>query len=284
MKNYYLVSSNKLNYLICIKHGLWGSRTNKLKNWNIGDQIVLFVEKNVVALAEVISEPFQDETKIWFDDEYPYRVKIKFNYILQESDWIPVGSVKDILIGEYGKKWGMSLIALLPQKEKIYNKLAEKIFSNKNYKYTDIDLRIVQLLKQLSIIEKPAKKKLLKKKEIKLISSTKRGYRGPILNFRGLVYAPVEENGVIFLFSKIAEDIGIFIEGIQKGFPDAFGVRYIGEKGYPVNIEFEYKSSNFRQHQHSPKDCDIIICWENDWKACPIEVIELKEVIKKIKK
>jgi hypothetical protein len=43
---------------------------------------------------------------------------------------------------------------------------------------------------------------------------------------RGLTYAPLNENGVIFLFSNVAEDLGITIEGIQVKFPDAFGKRY----------------------------------------------------------
>src|ERR1022692_4881918 len=30
---------------------------------------------------------------------------------------------------------------------------------------------------------------------------------GKLINFRGLVYAPVNENGVIFLFGKVAADL-----------------------------------------------------------------------------
>ncbi len=46
-----------------------------------------------------------------------------------------------------------------------------------------------------------------------------------------------------------------------------------------VRIEFEYKSSNFREHGHNPTKCDIIVCWEHDWKECPIKVVELKQVL-----
>jgi len=46
-----------------------------------------------------------------------------------------------------------------------------------------------------------------------------------------LTYARLNENGVIFLFSKVAEDLGITIEGIQVKFPDAFGKRYERDKG-----------------------------------------------------
>jgi hypothetical protein len=29
--------------------------------------------------------------------------------------------------------------------------------------------------------------------------------------------------------------------------------------------------------------CDIIVCWEHDWPDCPIEVIELRDVIRKLR-
>jgi len=105
---------------------------------------------------------------------------------------------------------------------------------------------------------------------------------GPPINFRGLTYAPLNENGVIFLFSKVAEDLGITIEGIQVKFPDAFGKRYEKHRGYPITIEFEYRSSDYERHGHPKEGCDLIVCWEHDWKECPIQVIELKSLLKEL--
>jgi hypothetical protein len=105
---------------------------------------------------------------------------------------------------------------------------------------------------------------------------------GDLINFRGLVYAPINENGVIFLFGKVADDLNMYIEEIKPGYPDCIGRRYNGKGWEKVAIEFEYKSSNFKQHKHDPKGCDIIICWENDWKDCPLEIIELKTEIQGI--
>ena len=34
---------------------------------------------------------------------------------------------------------------------------------------------------------------------------------------------------------------------------------------------------------NDPSECDLIVCWEHDWKECPIDVIELKSVIQKLK-
>ncbi|MCD4786342.1 MAG: DUF5655 domain-containing protein [Candidatus Eremiobacteraeota bacterium] len=103
---------------------------------------------------------------------------------------------------------------------------------------------------------------------------------GDLINFRGLVYSPLNENGVVFLFGKVVEDLNMYVEEIKPGFPDCIGRRYVGKGWERVAIEFEYKSRNFKNHGHNPAKCNIIVCWEHNWKECPIEVIELKEVIK----
>ena len=115
---------------------------------------------------------------------------------------------------------------------------------------------------------------------------------GPLINFRDMDFGPTEENGVIFLFSKITSDLGIKIVSIQKHFPDAEAIKYSEEgKGYKVYIEFEYLSSDFIRHRHlesmkQGKSCDLIVCWEHDSKEIPsqIEVLELKETIKGLPK
>lgn len=112
---------------------------------------------------------------------------------------------------------------------------------------------------------------------------------GKLINFRGLVYAPVEENGVIFLFSKLNEDINLNVETVRKGFPDCIAKRKIGaDRWEEVLIEFEFKSSDFKRHRHLESmgkgvKCDMIVCWEHDWKDCPkeIEVLELKSEYRK---
>jgi hypothetical protein len=107
---------------------------------------------------------------------------------------------------------------------------------------------------------------------------------GDPINVEGLVYGPLNENGVIFLFSKIQDKLPepISIEAIQPAFPDAKGRRKT-EKGWvDIWIEFEYKSSHYKQHKHPLNECDVIVCWENDWKDCPLEVIELRSVLRQL--
>jgi hypothetical protein len=105
---------------------------------------------------------------------------------------------------------------------------------------------------------------------------------GDLINFRGLVYAPLNEQGVVFLFGKIAHDLNMYVEEIKPGFPDCIARRFVGRGWERVRIEFEHRSSNFVAHKHDPTDCDVIVCWEHDWKGCPLEVIELSSEIKSL--
>lgn len=105
---------------------------------------------------------------------------------------------------------------------------------------------------------------------------------GESINFRGLIWAPVHETGVVFLFGMIARDLGMYVEFVRPHYPDCRAKRYIGKgRWQEVRIEFEHRSSQFN---HNPEECDMIVCWEHDWKQCPktIEVVELKEEIKKM--
>jgi hypothetical protein len=105
---------------------------------------------------------------------------------------------------------------------------------------------------------------------------------GDLINFRGLVYSPTNENGTIFLFGKVVEDLNMYIEEIKPGFPDCVARRFTGKGWERIFVEFEYTSQNFKDHKHDHRDCDLIVCWEHNWPDCPIEVIELREVIKSL--
>lgn len=115
---------------------------------------------------------------------------------------------------------------------------------------------------------------------------SKRVEYGEPIEFLGLRHAPLNEQGVVYLFGILSKQLGFIIEAVRTDFPDCEGKRQIlGKQGRweRVAIEFEYKSSNFKEHGHNPDECDVIVCWEHDWKDCPVEVISLKELMSKIK-
>ena len=110
---------------------------------------------------------------------------------------------------------------------------------------------------------------------------------GEPIDFLGLRHAPLNEQGVVYLFGVLSKQLGFIIEAVRTDFPDCEGKRQIPgkqNKWEQVSIEFEYKSSHFKEHAHNPNECDVIVCWEHDWKECPIEVISLEEIYEKIRR
>lgn len=98
----------------------------------------------------------------------------------------------------------------------------------------------------------------------------------PVLN-----YAPLNEKGVILLFGYYLKELGFsHLEEIRSGFPDAIGMKSTSKgRLQRVRIEFELKSSSFVRHNHPVDQCDVIVCWTNDWPDCPIPVIELRTAL-----
>jgi hypothetical protein len=108
---------------------------------------------------------------------------------------------------------------------------------------------------------------------------------GEPLGFRGLQYAPVNEQGVVYLFGIVSRELGFLVESVRIAFPDCEGKRCLNPaqtKWQHVRIEFEYRSSNFLEHGHNPDGCDLIVCWLHDWEECPVEVLELKSALRQL--
>lgn len=111
----------------------------------------------------------------------------------------------------------------------------------------------------------------------------KRALLGEPLNFRGLQHAPINEQGVVFLFGMVCRELGYLVEAVQTGFPDCEGKRQVDTHTWErVRIEFEFKSSNFLKHSHDANLCDLIVCWEHDLLDSPLEVLELRKEIQKL--
>jgi len=102
---------------------------------------------------------------------------------------------------------------------------------------------------------------------------------GDLINFRGLVYGPANEMGVVALFAKVSEEMGFIIEEIRAAFPDCVARKRVDKGWERVFIEFEYLSSNFQRHGHDPDGCDLIVCWNHDWDACPVPVLTLQSYV-----
>jgi len=86
-------------------------------------------------------------------------------------------------------------------------------------------------------------------------------------NFRGLQHAPINEQGIVFLFGMVCFELGFVIESVRTGYPDCEAKRRVNRKRDEwerVRIECEYCSSHFRDHGHDLNGCDVIVCWQHD--------------------
>jgi hypothetical protein len=114
------------------------------------------------------------------------------------------------------------------------------------------------------------------------MANVERSIVGDLINFRGLLYAPVTESGVVYLFGKVADDLNMFIEEMRPDSPDAIARRFTGKGWERLRVEFEQRSSDFKQSGRDADACDLIVCWEHDWPTCPLEVIELRDRIREM--
>jgi hypothetical protein len=104
---------------------------------------------------------------------------------------------------------------------------------------------------------------------------------GEAVHHPAISHAPTNESGVVFLFGVVAQQLGFKVQRVQSAFPDCEAMRLIEPGRWQrVRIEFEYESRNFILHQHPVAGCDIIVCWKNNWPECPLDVVELREVVK----
>ena len=87
------------------------------------------------------------------------------------------------------------------------------------------------------------------------------------------MFTPKNEQGVVLLFGALAGKHEWQVVSIQSAYPDAVLCDSTGEQWI---AEFEFMASNFLNHQHDHRQCDLIVCWENDYPDSPIPIIELK--------
>lgn len=95
-----------------------------------------------------------------------------------------------------------------------------------------------------------------------------------------MAYGPTSELGVVFLFGRLAPQLGFCVESVRPQFCDCIATR----RGKRLRVEFEYWASAYASHKHAAKGADVVICWENDWEGRPkeyrhLEVISLQEAV-----
>lgn len=86
-------------------------------------------------------------------------------------------------------------------------------------------------------------------------------------------FIPTNEQGVIVAFAAQAQQAGWEFVSIGASFPDAV----LRKNGAEWRTEFEFRSSNFLDHKHDHRECDLVICWENDYEDNPLPTLALSD-------
>ncbi|MCL4219723.1 MAG: hypothetical protein KJ052_22300, partial [Candidatus Hydrogenedentes bacterium] len=74
---------------------------------------------------------------------------------------------------------------------------------------------------------------------------------GNLVGFRSLQHEPLNEQGVVFVFGMVAEELGFRVKLVRNEFPDCIADQRIGNgRWQEVKIEFEFESRTFAEHGH----------------------------------
>lgn len=287
--NVFAININPDNWEECLKGHRFGIRVDaRHPKFNKGDIFLvrrtgkdygvmgiwaLREEKPVTTEDDVPWEDADYGWQQWFDPIADFKSpmsekfegKMKFSAKIQMSVARLIGSVATI----YEPEIRRYLEAIL--EEKADECSAMIVYQGKTRRISDILREILGRFRKEETRPEPPPVK------------AKRGViAGEPINFRGMVYAPLNEAGVVLLFSKVMEDLGVIYESCPTREFDMVG-RVRTKQGLELkHFEFEYQSTNFKIHGHDSSLVDYIVCWEHDWKDCPntIQVWELREIIK----
>ncbi len=106
-----LAKVDEFQFLTCLQYGLWGSRTARFKDWKIGDNFAILVDKKIAALAEVIGEQFSSKEKVWDNGLFPYRIPLRFVHVIEpENRPAILGPIRDTIIKIWGTTYGWGIL------------------------------------------------------------------------------------------------------------------------------------------------------------------------------
>jgi len=115
-----LVKIDEVQFLICIKHEVWGSNRARFRSWKSGEFVAFIVDKRIGGIAEIVGSTFEYWDPIWDNGIFPFRVPIKFFHVsLPENRLAVEDNINNILMAKYGNKYGHVILNqnLLSQEE-----------------------------------------------------------------------------------------------------------------------------------------------------------------------
>ena len=111
---YWMVVSSPDNFRKTREHGfaiqgLKSRHRRRVETMRVGDRLLYYVTGRMgfAATVTVASPMYEDHTPIWRssrrDEDYPWRIHIRPDFVLDEADWVPAKELAYRL--DYVRKW-----------------------------------------------------------------------------------------------------------------------------------------------------------------------------------
>ena len=78
MNSMRLTKVDEFQMLTCLKHGVWGSSSDRFKKWALGDRLVIIVDGSIAAVGRVSGPRYRSKDIVWDNGEFPFRIPIEF--------------------------------------------------------------------------------------------------------------------------------------------------------------------------------------------------------------
>lgn len=128
-----LTKVDEFQFLICLQHQVWGSKSDRFRDWKVGDHLAFIVGKAIAGLAEAAGEPFVSKQRVWDNGVFHYRIPIRFVHAMLPENRPPIlGEIRDALTLAWGPRYGLGILRQQPLQDSPAETIIKAIRSGPN--------------------------------------------------------------------------------------------------------------------------------------------------------
>lgn len=104
-----IVVVDEYQFVLCVKHALWGSGIARFRHWREGDLLAFLVHRKVGGLATVCGDTFISGEPVWPNGTYQHRIPINFSVVLLPQNRPDDAPIRKSLHNTWGHRSGVYL-------------------------------------------------------------------------------------------------------------------------------------------------------------------------------
>lgn len=102
---------DEFQFLTCVKHGLWASRSKRFNEWLLRDKLIILVGNTLAGVGEVSGPQFESTEPVWDNGEFPIRIPIRFTHVALPEHRMPMlGDARETLSRAFDTEWGLGIV------------------------------------------------------------------------------------------------------------------------------------------------------------------------------